>query len=309
MISVIIPAQNEARYIERCINSVHENLNGFHDYEIILIDNASSDDTADIAQKMGAKVLSLPSKSSPSAVRNLGVSEAKGDVYLFLDGDVYLDSQWHLEAAKLLSRVKSERVLTGSTYDVDSEASWVAKAWFGPLYERQDKFVNAGHLLISSKLFHELGGFNEKLETGEDTEFCLRAKNTEIDVFCYKNLRSVHLGYPNDLGHFFRRERWHGKGNFLSWKQITSSKIPALVLLHAMSFFVALLLPLFTDDWRWLLVYPVVALTLSFAGAFKWLGGFAPNFPACMFLSWWYLTARAFSFVDVFWLKIRQKNT
>ena len=62
MISVIIPAQNEARYIERCINSVHENLNGFHDYEIILVDNASTDETAAIAQKMGVKILSLPSK-------------------------------------------------------------------------------------------------------------------------------------------------------------------------------------------------------------------------------------------------------
>ena len=309
MISVIIPAQNEARYIERCINSAHENLQGFHEYEIILVDNASTDATAAIAQKMGVKILSLPSKSSPSAVRNLGVSEAKGDVYLFLDGDVYLDPQWHIEAAKLLPRIQSERVLTGSTYDVDPDASWVAKAWFGPLFERQDKFVNAGHLLISSKLFNELGGFNEKLETGEDTEFCLRAKNHGVDVFCYKNLRSIHLGYPNDLGHFFRRERWHGKGNFLTWKQITSSKIPVLVLFHALSFFVALLLPIFTGDWRWLLVYPVVALTLSFAGAFKWLGGFAPNFPACMFLSWWYLTARAFSFFDVFWLKIRQKST
>jgi hypothetical protein len=56
-------------------------------------------------------------------------------------------------------------------------------------------------------------------------------------------------------------------------------------------------------------LYPIVAITSSFAaGAIKWLGGFGPNFLACMFLSWWYLTARAFSFFDVLWLKIRRKT-
>jgi len=140
--------------------------------------------------------------------------------------------------------------------------------------------------MMSRNLFDQIGGFDETLETGEDTEICLRAQHNGATIRCDKQLHAVHMGYPNDLGHFFRRERWHGKGNFQTWKQITSSKIPALVLLHALSFFVALLLPLFTGDWRWLLVYPVVALALSFAGAFKWLGGLAPNFLACMFLSW-----------------------
>jgi len=65
-------------------------------------------------------------------------------------------------------------------------------------------------------------------------------------IRCDKQLHAVHMGYPNDLGHFFRRERWHGKGNFQTWKQIISSKIPALVLIHALGFFVALLLPMFT---------------------------------------------------------------
>lgn len=298
-ISVVVPAQNEGRYIERCLRSVHENLRDRWDYEIILVDNASSDNTAELAAANGVQVLSIPNKSTPSAVRNLGVRAAAGDVLLFIDGDVYLADDWHARAQLLVPKVLEQDLITGSTYDVDPEASWVAKDWFGPLFERQDRFVNAGHMLLSRDLFDRLGGFDEGLETGEDTEFCERALARGAAVVCDKQLVSVHLGYPNDLGHFFRRERWHGKGNFITWQRFTSSKIPFLVLFNLLSFVAALVLPWLTGDWRWLLWYPAVALGLGFVGALKWLHGFGPNFLGCMFLSWWYLTARVFSLFDV----------
>lgn len=296
-ISFVIPAQNEARFIQRDLRSIHAFLNGRQDYEIIVVDNASTDETAALAAAEGAQVISVPYKTTPTKVRNIGVAQAKGDVLVFLDGDVYLTDQWIDRFESLLPEIRANRLVTGSTLDVDPEASWIAKAWFGPLFERQDVFVNGGHLMMSRNLFDQIGGFDETLETGEDTEICLRAQHNGATIRCDKQLHAVHMGYPNDLGHFFRRERWHGKGNFQTCKQITSSKIPALVLLHALSFFVGLLLPLLTGDWRLLLVYPVVALALSFAGAFKWLGGLAPNFLACMFLSWMF-----------FWMKIHQRR-
>ena len=307
-ISFVIPAQNEARFIQRDLRSIHTYLKGRQDYEIIVVDNASTDETAALASAEGAQVISVPYKTTPAKVRNIGVAQSKGDVLVFLDGDVYLTDQWIDRFESLLPEIRAHKLVTGSTLDVDPEASWIAKAWFGPLFERQDVFVNGGHLMMSRSLFDQIGGFDEELETGEDTEICLRAQRNGAMIRCDKQLHAVHMGYPNDLGHFFRRERWHGKGNFQTWKQIISSKIPALVLIHALGFFVALLLPMFTGEWLWLLVYPVVALALSFAGALKWLGGFETNFLACMFLSWWYLTVRAFSFFDVIWMKMSQKT-
>ena len=308
-ISFVIPAQNEARFIQRDVRSIHTYLKGRQDYEVIVVDNASTDNTAALAAAEGAQVISVPYKTTPAKVRNIGVAQAKGDVLVFLDGDVYLTDQWIDRFESLLLEITANKLVTGSTLDVDPDATWIAKAWFGPLFDRQDQFVNGGHLIMSRALFDRIGGFDEALETGEDTEICLRAQRNGSEIRCDKQLHAVHMGYPNDLGHFFRRERWHGKGNFQTWKQITSSKIPALVMIHALSFLIAVGVPMVSGNWRWVVLYPIVAITSSSAGAIKWLGGFGPNFLACMFLSWWYLTARAFSFFDVLWLKIRRKST
>ena len=236
-ISFVIPAQNEARFIQRDLRSIHTYLKGRQDYEIIVVDNASTDETAALAAAEGAQVISVPYKTTPAKVRNIGVAQSKGDVLVFLDGDVYLTDQWIDRFESLLPEIRAHKLVTGSTLDVDPEASWIAKAWFGPLFERQDVFVNGGHLMMSRSLFDQIGGFDEELETGEDTEICLRAQRNGAMIRCDKQLHAVHMGYPNDLGHFFRRERWHGKGNFQTWKQIISSKIPALVLIHALGFF------------------------------------------------------------------------
>ena len=213
-ISFVIPAQNEARFIQRDLRSINTYLKGRQDYEIIVVDNASTDETAALAAAEGARVISVPYKTTPAKVRNIGVAQAKGDVLIFIDGDVYLTDQWIDRFESLLPEIRANKLVTGSTLDVDPEASWIAKAWFGPLFERQDVFVNGGHLMMSRSLFDQIGGFDETLETGEDTEICLRAQRNGAMIRCDKQLHAVHMGYPNDLGHFFVASVGMGKVTF-----------------------------------------------------------------------------------------------
>lgn len=306
-LSFIIPTYNEAKYIARSIRSIQANVTGRYDYEIIVVDNASTDNTAEIAKSLGVTVLHKPYKFTISAVRNAGVSASKGDVLIFVDGDVYLHHTWIEQAPPILERVSRERWMVGSVYAVDPEASWIAHAWFQPWFDKQTQvtFINGGHLLVSRKIFDEIGGFDESFETGEDHEICERAKRHGVVVENLPQLISVHLGYPNTLGHFFRRERWHGKGNFSPLRRIFASKIPIITLLFLVSLICSIVSALWTQQAKYLLGYPIFVLLATGASAWKWVGGFRKNFLPCMFLSWVYFTARGFSFFDV----LREKLT
>ncbi|MGL5520726.1 MAG: glycosyltransferase family 2 protein [Cetobacterium sp.] len=149
MLSVIIPAYNVEKYIERCINSV---LNQYlKNIEIIVIDDGSKDKTSDICLKMSENNKSIIYKkvqnSGCSAARNLGISMAKGKYIAFLDSDDWVDSDMYVnmveEAEKhqadivicgfkkldenknLLSTVKSPKRSTKNNY-IDCTTEWFA---------------------------------------------------------------------------------------------------------------------------------------------------------------------------------------
>ena len=270
-------------------------------YEMFVIDNASTDRTAEIAQRHNAKVLSLPHKYTISAVRNHGAQASNGEVLIFIDGDVYLHETWRDHLDPVVDAVVNNNAVAGSVYAVDPDASWVAKVWFQPLFEKQSdvKFINGGHLIVTRSFFDSIGGFDINFETGEDHEFCERARAHGADVFNDINLIAVHLGYPDTLSHFFRRERWHGKGNFTPLSRIFASKIPLPVLLLLASLVFSIVVPLLTGWYFTALLYPLFAVALTSLAAYKWLGGMQSGFIHCMFLSWLYFTARGFSFLDV----------
>ncbi|MDO5451721.1 MAG: glycosyltransferase family A protein [Candidatus Saccharibacteria bacterium] len=105
-ISVIIPVFNAERYLERCLDSVLEALEGVSG-EILVVDNGSSDDSLKIAQKYqksrpraSISVLSCPTPGA-AAARNLGAKQAKGEYIWFVDADDYIDKT---AANKLLTK-------------------------------------------------------------------------------------------------------------------------------------------------------------------------------------------------------------
>ena len=89
-LSIIIPAFNEERLIERCLQSISvslvANFTPGVTSEIIVVDNNSTDKTADLARQAGAQVVFEPINQIGRA-RNAGAAEATGDWLLFLDAD------------------------------------------------------------------------------------------------------------------------------------------------------------------------------------------------------------------------------
>ena len=84
-ISLCMIVKNEAQYIERCIKSARRAAD-----EIIVVDTGSSDDTAEIARRLGAKTRQHQWKSDFSEARNYSIEQATGDWILYLDADEVL---------------------------------------------------------------------------------------------------------------------------------------------------------------------------------------------------------------------------
>jgi len=94
--SFIIPALNEEVYIGECIRSIKRQ--NIKPYEIIVVDNGSSDRTVEVAKRLGCKVVK-EKRGGISHARNKGAKVAKGDILCFIDADGVLSKDW-IKAAK-----------------------------------------------------------------------------------------------------------------------------------------------------------------------------------------------------------------
>lgn len=95
MVSIIITSYNYAQYIERAIRSALDQSLSKSEYEIIVVNDASTDATAQILENYSdvARVFNLPENVGLSAARNFGIRKARGQNIVFLDADDYLHSE------------------------------------------------------------------------------------------------------------------------------------------------------------------------------------------------------------------------
>jgi len=85
-ISVIIPFRNAARYLEPCLSALRGS--GYRDFELLAVDDGSTDESAAIARRYSDQVLTLSSSRGPAYARNRGAEAAAGSILFFTDADV-----------------------------------------------------------------------------------------------------------------------------------------------------------------------------------------------------------------------------
>src|SRR5689334_20454010 len=91
MISFIVPAHNEEHWIGQCVGSIRATMEKVAEaYEVIVVDDASTDLTDQIARQMGARTLRVEHRKI-SAVRNAGAHVAGGEMFFFVDADTLVN--------------------------------------------------------------------------------------------------------------------------------------------------------------------------------------------------------------------------
>ena len=223
-VTIVTPMFNSSGYIGQVISSIKRQGCDDISIEFILIDNGSEDDSVEIAEKLGVKVISMP-KATIAQMRNYGASISSAHILMFVDSDCVLPSGWVQRAVKLLSEVENAGAIGGG-YGLGDNPTWVEKEWVARRSNRGGdvSFLSAGALVLYRDLFLQIGGFDERLVTGEDWDLSQKIISSGHRVVLVPELEVKHLGNVRTLRDMFRKERWYGLGMIDNLKHSLMSK-------------------------------------------------------------------------------------
>jgi glycosyltransferase involved in cell wall biosynthesis len=169
-LSIVIPAFNEARLIERCLQSISASLaaNPTPSFtsDVIVVDNNSTDNTATIARQAGAQVVFEPVNQIGRA-RNTGAAKATGDWLLFLDADSELSPGLLADILRVIADGKS--VGCGCTLQMQGLplwGNWLFQAWKATsiLF----RWASGALVVCRSDAFRDVGGFDQELYAADE---------------------------------------------------------------------------------------------------------------------------------------------
>jgi len=177
-LSVVIPAWNEAESLPETIDRIKNALSvqgadGLT-WEIIVCDNASTDDTSEIARRAGTLVVFEPKRGIARA-RNAGADVARGEWLLFIDADTYPPRELLAEVRVLLG--EGGTVGCGSTMKAVDGKWWVrGLIWRNSLLLQLWGLASGAFLLCRHEAFRAIGGFRADLYALEDIDLVARLR-------------------------------------------------------------------------------------------------------------------------------------
>ncbi|MHC4269572.1 MAG: glycosyltransferase [Planctomycetota bacterium] len=263
-VSIIIPLYNCEEYVRSCMQGIFDQTYPSEKYEVIVVDNNSTDKSVDIVKEFNVTLISLP-YGNISKVRNHGASFASGEIMGFVDSDCIIAKDWIRNAMEILK--KSDVGVVGTGYIVPpSGASWVEKAW---LVEpktafRYVDFVPSGNFIIKSRVFKEVQGFNENLETCEDADICERITKRGYKIVNSNNIQSIHLRNFKTIYQMFLKEMWYGKTMMVSLRNNPFDKVFIFTILFLFLHIISTV-ALFFTNWFLLSCSIIFILILIFS--------------------------------------------
>ncbi|MDL5534483.1 glycosyltransferase, partial [Bifidobacterium longum] len=195
LVSVIIPVYNDAEGLRKCLHalSVQEPRRG--GYEVIVVDNASTEDIKSVVDQFPNVKYLLHKKPGSYSSRNFGALHAAGSVLAFTDGDCVPAQDWLKKGAYQLLSSQTPRIVTGRivlTWLNGKGPRTIAGWWeriFGFNYQRLgllgQPYIKHGvtaSMFMLRDTFDKLGGFTEDHFSGGDTDFSNRCNARGIKV-------------------------------------------------------------------------------------------------------------------------------
>lgn len=316
LVSVVVPVFNKLRYLGACVDSILRAARNHGRVEVVLVDHASTDGSYEFLTRYSADARLVRLEGGTiSAVRNHGASLTTGPLLSFLDCDCVVPPDYFTALVDTFEATGAGAV--GCEVDVPSPGHWTEVVWHRLHVIRSDgyrHYLNSANFAVRRDVFDAIGGFDEALVTGEDTDICTRVRLAGHTIFESHRLSVVHLDNPKSLGAFYRKEVWRGLGGFSGTLRTTLNRATLMVFGHLIAVVLAigilLTVPLAPFVLRGavavllVLAAPTVAVIYRYVETRR-----VTNPPAALLLYVVYYFARARALVHVFTRRTTPSST
>jgi Glycosyl transferase family 2 len=189
--SVIIPTYNREHWIRQTLESVLAQR--FTDYEILIVDDGSTDGTARILEEFGSKIRVFHQVNrGPGAARNLGIQQAQGQYTAFLDSDD-LWFPWTLEIChSILKQTHSPAFLAGTAIFFADEQSLTSVTPSAPVFKAypdyyassaESLWLGTCSVMVQTEVLQQVQGFTQEWINGEDSDLWMKLGTQQGFIF------------------------------------------------------------------------------------------------------------------------------
>lgn len=195
LVSIIVPTRNRVDTLVKCLKSIKNQT--YNKVETVIVDQESEDNTLEVAKRFGATIKIVPKSrfyTPPSKSRNIGAKISKGEILYHLDNDMYLGRGLIKEMVEKFRENKDLGALVVHEEDIPKGFWSRAKAFERRCYWGNDKVESAR--VVRKVIFDKVGGYDEKISSGEDFDIHRRYKGITKIGFC-KNVVHHDVGYMN----------------------------------------------------------------------------------------------------------------
>ena len=219
-ISVIVPVLDASNDIEQCISHLLNQSMPNDRYEIIIVDNGSTDNTPKLVEQYPVRLEFENTIKSPYAARNKGLEVAKGKVIAFTDADCYADYDWLANGEKII--IEQEVDMVGGKVNFRFSNPPELAEIYDSISNLEMKnnikrkgVAKTGNLFVKKEVFGKVGFFKASVRSGGDVEWTGRASSEGFtivfgeDVIVNKKARK--------LKSLLKKQVRVGKGQINAW--------------------------------------------------------------------------------------------
>lgn len=198
-VSVVIPVRNDPVHLAACLEALCQTQQA--GYEVIVVDDASTDHTPEVARRARARILRLERQSGPAAARNRGAAAARGEIVVFIDADVCVTPQTLAQFIAVFDEHPDVSAAFGS-YDTRPAERRLISQYKNLLHhfvhqqgDPQASTFWSGCGAVRRAVFLQLGGFSAHYGRPciEDIELGLRLRAAGHRILLDRNIQVTHL--------------------------------------------------------------------------------------------------------------------